>query len=106
MAAPEIRLSVGLDLEFFRGQMRKAVNIAQSEFTAQLAVKIDRNKLNTELNNLQKAIKRRSYYIEIKGNLDDAPSKIASLKKALSDLEGTKIDLGIGGITSIGRDEA
>ena len=106
MAAPEIRLSIGLDLEFFRGQMRKAVNIAQSEFTAQLAVKIDRNKLNTELNNLQKAIKRRSYYIEIKGNLDDAPSKIASLKKALSDLEGTKIDLGIGGITSIGRDEA
>ena len=106
MAAPEIRLSIGLDLEFFRGQMRKAVNIAQSEFTAQLAVKIDRNKLNTELNNLQKAIKRRSYYIEIKGNLEKAPSKIASLKKALSDLEGTKIDLGIGGITSIDRDEA
>jgi tape measure domain-containing protein len=106
MAAPEIRLSIGLDLEFFRGQMRKAVNIAQSEFTAQLAVKIDRNKLNTELNNLQKAIKRRTYRIEIGGNLDDAPSKIASLKKALSDLEGTKIDLGVGGITSIGRDEA
>jgi tape measure domain-containing protein len=106
MAAPEIRLSIGLDLEFFRGQMRKAVNIAQSEFTAQLAVKIDRNKLNTELNNLQKAIKRRTYRIEIGGNLEKAPDKIASLKKALSDLEGTKIDLGIGGITSIGRDEA
>jgi len=106
MAAPEIRLSVGLDLEFFRGQMRKVVNIAQSEFTAQLAVKIDRNKLNTELNNLQKAIKRRTYRIEIGGNLEKAPSKIASLKEALNDLEGTKIDLGIGGITSIGRDEA
>ena len=68
MAAPEIRLSVGLDLEFFRGQMRKAVVIAQSEFTAQLAVKIDRSKLDTELNNLQRSLKRRSYRIELKSN--------------------------------------
>lgn len=106
MAAPEIRLSIGLDLEFFRGQMRKAVNIAQSEFTAQLAVKIDRNKLNTELNNLEKAIKRRTYRIEIGGNLEKAPSKIASLKKALSDLEGTKVEISVGGVASIDAKES
>lgn len=106
MAAPEIRLSVGLDLEFFRGQMRKAVNIAQSEFSAQLAVRIDRNKLNTELNDLQKAIKRRVYRIEIGGNLETAPSKIASLKQALSDLEGTKAKISVGGIASINQKEA
>jgi len=106
MAAPELRLSVGLDLEFFRGQMRKAVNIAQSEFTAQLAVRIDRNKLNTELNNLQKAIKRRTYRIEIGGNLDAAPSKINALRQALQALEGTKAEIGVGGIASINTKEA
>jgi len=63
--APELRLSVGLDLAFFRQQMRKAVNIAQSEFTAQLQVKFNRQVLNNEIRNLDRAIKRKKFNVEL-----------------------------------------
>ena len=63
--APELRLSVGLDLAFFRQQMRKAVNIAQSEFTAQLQVKFNRQALNNEIRNLDRAIKRKKFNVEL-----------------------------------------
>ena len=106
MAAPEIRLSVGLDLEFFRGQMRKAVNIAQSEFNANLKVTIDRQKISAELKNLERAIKRGTYRIEIGGNLEKAPDKVANLKRALSGLDGTKVEISIGGVASINAKES
>jgi len=47
--APELKLGVGLDLAYFRQQMRKAVNIAQSEFTAQLNLKVNRQALQREI---------------------------------------------------------
>jgi tape measure domain-containing protein len=106
MAAPEIRLSVGLDLEFFRGQMRKAVNIAQSEFNANLKVTIDRQRISAELKNLERAIKRGTYRIEIGGNLEKAPDKVANLKRALSGLDGTKVEISISGVASINAKES
>ena len=70
--APELKLGVGLDLAYFRQQMRKAVNIAQSEFTAQLNVKINRQKIQDEIRNLDRALKRKKFSIElnIAGGLD------------------------------------
>lgn len=95
----QLKLGIGLDLNFFRQEMRKAVNIAQSEFTANLAVKIDRRKLNAELDNLQRAIRRRVYRIEIGGNLDAVPGRIDSIKKGLGELDGKKIDVKLSPIT-------
>ena len=63
--APELKLGVGLDLVYFRQQMRKAVNIAQSEFTAQLQVKFNRQVLNKEIRNLDRAIKRKKFNVEL-----------------------------------------
>jgi outer membrane biogenesis lipoprotein LolB len=76
----ELRLKVSLDLAFFRQEMQKVSNIASSEFTGRLAVKFNRQTLDAELNNLQKAIKRRTYRIEIGGNIDTLPTKIQKLK--------------------------
>lgn len=95
----QLKLGIGLDLNFFRQEMRKAVNIAQSEFTANLAVKFDRRKLNAELDNLQRAIRRRVYRIEIGGNLDAVPGRIDSIKKGLGELDGKKIDVKLSPIT-------
>jgi tape measure domain-containing protein len=75
MAAPELRLSVGLDLEFFRGQMRKAVNIAQSEFTARLNVRVNRQVLDSELNTVSRMFARRDFRI----NVNDTAIKTARL---------------------------
>jgi len=63
--APELKLGVGLDLAYFRQQMRKAVNIAQSEFTAQLQVKFNRQVLNNEIRNLDRAIKHKKFNVEL-----------------------------------------
>lgn len=102
----QLKLGIGLDLNFFRQEMRKAVNIAQSEFTANLAVKIDRRRLDSELNNLQRAIKRRTYRIEIGGNLDRLPDQIDKLRFQLQSLEATKIDVGIGVVKSLSKRDA
>jgi hypothetical protein len=102
----ELRLKVSLDLAFFRQEMQKVSNIASSEFTGRLAVKFNRQTLDTELNNLQKAIKRRTYRIEIGGNLEKAPNRVKSLKDALASLDGTKVNIDIGGIASIKPKEA
>jgi tape measure domain-containing protein len=93
MAAPELKLSVGLDLTAFRKDMQKAVQIAQSEFAAQLNIKFNRTALDQELNNLQRAIKRRVYRVEIGGNLDTVPAKINALKESLKSLEGQKVEI-------------
>lgn len=83
MAAPELRLNVTLDLAFFRTQVQKLTAITQSEFVPKLNVKFNRQTLDAELNNLQRAIKRRVYRIEIGGNIDELPKKFKGLNKDL-----------------------
>ena len=106
MAAPQLRLEVSLNLAGFRGEIRKLTNIAQSEFAPKINVKFNRQTLDTELNNLQAAIKRRVYRIEIGGNIDTLPNQIRDLKKELASLESFKIDLGIGAVKSLSKRDA
>lgn len=63
--AAELRLGVAFDLVYFRQQLKKLGRIAASEFTAPIKIKLDRRVINSELNNLQRAIKRRKYTIEL-----------------------------------------
>ena len=97
MAAPELRLNVTLDLAFFRTQLQKLTAITQSEFVPKLNVKFNRQTLDAELNNLQRAIKRRVYRIEIGGNIDELPEKIQGIKQGLAALETQKeVEIPIG----------
>ena len=88
--AAELRLNVSLDLGFFRQQLQKLTVVAQSEFAPKLNVKFNRSTLDKELNNLQAAIKRRVYRIEIGGNIDAFPDKITSIRRELAALETQK----------------
>ena len=106
MAAPQLRLDVSLNLSGFRGEIQKLTNIAQSEFVPKINIKFNRRTLDTELNNLQAAIKRRVYRVEIGGNIDKLPDKIRGLKEQLSSLESFKIDLGIGAVKSLSKKDA
>lgn len=106
MAAPELRLEVSLNLLGFRSEIRKLTNIAQSEFAPKINVKFNRQTLDAELNNLQRAIKRRVYRVEIGGNIDALPDKIKTLKEQLASLEGFKVDLGIGAVKSLSKQDA
>ena len=106
MAAPELRLDVSLNLTGFRSEIQKLTNIAQSEFAPKINVKFNRQTLDLELNNLQRAIKRRTYHVEIGGNIDKLPDKIKSLKEQLASLESLKVDLGIGAVKSLSKRDA
>jgi tape measure domain-containing protein len=106
MAAPELRLEVSLNLLGFRNEIRKLTNIAQSEFVPKINVKFNRQTLDAELNNLQRAIKRRVYRVEIGGNIDSLPDKIKNLKEQLASIESLKIDLGIGAVKSLSKKDA
>jgi tape measure domain-containing protein len=106
MAAPELRLEVSLNLLGFRNEIRKLTNIAQSEFAPKINVKFNRQTLDAELNNLQRAIKRRAYRVEIGGNIDALPGKIKNLKEQLASIESLKIDLGIGAVKSFSKKDA
>jgi tape measure domain-containing protein len=65
MAAPELRLNVTLDLGFFRQQLQKLTNIAQSEFAPKLNVKINRQTLDKELNHVSKMFARRDFRLQV-----------------------------------------
>jgi tape measure domain-containing protein len=104
--AAGIQLQVGLDLAYFRAQMQKISNIASSEFTSRLDVRFNKRTLDAELNNLQRAIKRRVYRVEIGGNLSTLPDQIESLRKQLASLEDTKIDVGVGAVKSLSPRDA
>ena len=65
MAAPELRLNVTLDLGFFRQQLQKLTNIAQSEFAPKLNVKINRQALDKELNHVSKMFARRDFRLQV-----------------------------------------
>jgi len=106
MAAPELRLEVSLNLAGFRNEVRKLTQIAQSEFVPKINVKFNRQTLDAELNNLQRAIKRRVYRVEIGGNIDSLPGKIKALKEQLASIESLKIDLGIGAVKSLSKKDA
>jgi hypothetical protein len=106
MAAPQLRLNVSLNLTGFRSEIQKLTNIAQSEFAPKINVKFNRQTLDAELNNLQRAIKRRVYRVEIGGNIDSLPDKIKALKEQLSSLESFRIDLGVGAIKSLSQKDA
>jgi hypothetical protein len=106
MAAPELRLDVSLNLTGFRSEIQKLTNIAQGEFAPKINVKFNRQTLDLELNNLQRAIKRRTYHVEIGGNIDKLPDKIKSLKEQLASLESLKVDLGIGAVKSLSKRDA
>jgi tape measure domain-containing protein len=104
--AAGIQLQVGLDLAFFRQQMQKVSAIAGSEFTARLDVRFNRQLLDAELNNLQRAIKKRIYRVEIGGNLSKLPGQVQKLKQQLASLEETKVDVGIGAVKSLSNRDA
>ena len=106
MAAPQLRLEVSLNLAGFRNEIQKLTNIAQSEFAPKINVKFNRQTLDAELNNLQRAIKRRVYRVEIGGNIDALPGKIKNLKEQLASIESLKIDLGIGAVKSLSKRDA
>ena len=96
--AAELRLGVAFDLVYFRQQLKKLGRIAASEFTAPIKIKLDRRVINSELNNLQKAIKRRKYTIElnIAGSLSkDTFEKLQERLDALSKRDKVEIPLSI-----------
>jgi tape measure domain-containing protein len=98
MAAPELRLAIGLDLEFFRGQMRKAVNIAQSEFTAQLNVKINRRVLDSELNQVSRMFARRDFRLQVNDtSIKAARLNAQKLKNTLDTIAKTKYVINVQG---------
>jgi tape measure domain-containing protein len=98
MAAPELRLAVGLDLEFFRGQMRKAVNIAQSEFTAQLNVKINRTVLDRELNHVSRMFARRDFRLQVNDtSIKTARLNAQKLKNTLDLIAKTRYAINLQG---------
>jgi tape measure domain-containing protein len=89
MAAAELKLNVTLDLAFFRQQLQKLTNIAQSEFTPQLKVKFDRNTLTKELQLLDRSLKGKKYNLEIGTvGLDLAIKKARELQQILSQPKG------------------
>ena len=107
MAAPQLRLEVSLNLAGFRGEIQKLTNIAQSEFVPKINVKFDRRTLDTELNNLQAAIKRRTYRVEIGGNIDSFPRAIENIRKQLAELETqNKIEIPISVKNGVTQKEA
>jgi len=86
--AAELRLGVAFDLVYFRQQLKKLGRIAASEFTAPIKIKLDRRVIDSELNNLQRAIKRRKYNIELniagslsKKTFEDLQERLDALSK-------------------------
>lgn len=107
MAAPQLRLEVSLNLTGFRSEIQKLTNIAQSEFAPKINVKFNRRTLDTELNNLQAAIKRRTYRVEIGGNINSFPRAIENIRKQLAALETqNKIEIPISVKNGVTQKEA
>jgi tape measure domain-containing protein len=96
MAAPELRLNVTLDLVGFRGEMRKLVNVAQSEFTANLNLKFNRATLDAELNNVQRAISRRVFRAELTTNFEAELLRVKAIKRELAGISGSPVYAGVG----------
>lgn len=84
--AAALKLNLALDLQFFRQQLQKAQNIAASEFTPQVNIRLNRATIDRELNNLQRSLKRRVYRVELQTNLKTEAAyaeRIAAVAPAL-----------------------
>jgi tape measure domain-containing protein len=89
MAAAELKLNVTLDLVFFRQQLQKLTNIAQSEFAPQLKIKFDRTSITKELQLLDRSLSGKKYTLEINTiGLDLAIKKARELQQILSQPQG------------------
>jgi len=106
MAEVQLKLGVIFDQAVLRAQIAQATRIVNSEFTGRLNVRFNRQTLDKELNNLQRAIKRRVYRVEIGGNIDALPLKIKNLREQLKDLDGLKVNLGVTAQASLTKKEA
>jgi hypothetical protein len=93
--AAEIRLALGLDLAYFRQEMRKAINIVQSEFTGQVNVKINRQSLQRETQYLTNYFRRKNYRINVNTNLDAEILKANNLTQKLNEINGRKVPVSI-----------
>lgn len=93
--AAEIRLALGLDLAYFRQEMRKAINIVQSEFTGQINVKINRQSLQRESQYLANYFRRKNYRINVNTNLDAEILKAKNLTQKLNKINGRKVPVSI-----------
>jgi len=85
--AAELRLGVSFDLVYFRQQLGKLSQIAASEFTAPIKIKLDRRVIDRELNELQRLFARREYRININDSAVEAASlRIDALQNKISTL--------------------
>jgi len=86
--AAELRLGVSFDLVYFRQQLQQLSRIAASEFTAPIKIKLHRQTIDRELNELQRLFARREYRININDSavaaaslrIDNLQSKITALR--------------------------
>lgn len=88
--AAELRLGVSFDLAYFRQQLGKLSQIAASEFTAPIKIKLDRRVVDRELNELQRLFARREYRININDSAVEAASlRIDALQNKISTLRNS-----------------
>jgi tape measure domain-containing protein len=93
-----IQLQVGLDLAFFRKEMQKVSNIAGSEFTGQLNVKINRRVLDQELNHVSRMFARRDFRLQVNDtSIKTARLNAQKLKNTLDLIAKTRYAIGLEG---------
>jgi len=98
MAAPELRLNVSLDLGFFRQQLVKLTNIAQSEFAPKLNAKINRQSLDIELNYVSKMFARRDFRLQVNDtSIKAARTNAQKLKNTLDLIAQTQYKINVQG---------
>jgi hypothetical protein len=98
MAAPELRLNVSLDLGFFRQQLQKLTNVAQSEFAPKLNVKINRQTLDKELNQVSKMFARRDFRLQVNDtSIKAARLNAQKLKNTLDLIAKTQYKINVQG---------
>ena len=82
----ELKLKVSLDLGFFRQQLT-GLGQAAAGYNLPVKVQFDRRSVQNELNALGANIRRRTYRLEVKTNLQSEISNAATLARALANLE-------------------
>lgn len=101
-------LQVGLDLAFLQNQL-STIGTRLGGQSISLPVQFNSQSISQGLNQLQQRIGRRKFDVKIESNtLEALSAKVQKFQERLRQLQGDKIklDLTVGGIPSIGRDEA